>query len=216
MSPPPFYRGSQNLPVAQASFQRPPKAPIVNPYEKFTQPQFDAWIGDITGALRDALGYRAEPPSKPKARTQWHIPQGSEPPDATDEDADADAELDDSFAEVRARRAAAADAKGKGRDPREGPGLGRGERGAPIEIDLDSEEEDQEEEEEEDGREDDEWEDEEGMRTSDEEDEEEANAWRNGESSAHAHARYQKYAGGMKMGRMKKKTKKGMTLIQTL
>ncbi|KAJ6593520.1 hypothetical protein B0H19DRAFT_23287 [Mycena capillaripes] len=208
MSPPPFYRASPNLPVARASFQKPvavPKAPIVNPYEKFTQPQFDEWIDGITGALRDALGYRAEVPQKPKAKTQWHVPtsEGSEAPDATEEDVDAYAdELDDSFAEINARRAATASAKGKGRDPREGPGLGKGERGAPIEIDLDSEEEEQEEEQEEEEEEEEEeqqegeWEeDEEEMRTEDEEEEEEANAWRNGESSARAHARYKKYAG---------------------
>ncbi|KAJ7668619.1 hypothetical protein DFH06DRAFT_1469281 [Mycena polygramma] len=195
MSNPPFYR---DLPVAR--LQKPvaiPRAPIVNPYEKFTQPQFDSWIDDITGALRDALGYRAEPLPKPKVRKQWHVP-ASEAPDAADEDADTDAgvdaetetEVDDSFAELKARRAASA--KGKGRDPREGPGL-KGERGAPIEIDLDSEEEQQEEEEEEEDEED--WdEEEEEMRTSDEEEEEEAHASRNGESSARAHARYQRYA----------------------
>ncbi|KAJ7733546.1 hypothetical protein DFH07DRAFT_967935 [Mycena maculata] len=196
MSPPSFYRAPPNLPVARASFPKPtaiPKAPIVNPYEKFTQPQFDTWIGDITGALRDALGYRAEALSKPKAKakTQWHIPEArdSDAPDAPSEEADA--EPDDSFAEVRARRVTAGNAKGKGRDPREGPGLGQGDRGAPIEIDLASE---GEEEEEGDGEEY-EWdEDDEEVGTSDEEEEEEENALRNGESSAHAHARYKKYA----------------------
>ncbi|KAJ7502943.1 hypothetical protein B0H11DRAFT_611529 [Mycena galericulata] len=87
MSPPSFYRDPPSLPVARTPFQKSasiPKAPIVNPYEKFTQPQFDAWIGDITGALRGALGYRAETPPKPKTRTQWHIPaRSSEAPDAT-------------------------------------------------------------------------------------------------------------------------------------
>ena len=38
------------------------KAPIHNPYDKFTQPEFDAWIGDITGALKRALG-REDAPS---------------------------------------------------------------------------------------------------------------------------------------------------------
>lgn len=102
--------------------------------------------------------------------------------------------MDDSFAEVRARRTAAGNAKGKGRDPREGPGLGSGERGAPIEIGSGSEEEEEEDEDEEEYDEDGWDEDEDGVRTSDEEAEEEENAWRNGESSAHAHARYRKYA----------------------
>ncbi|KAJ7244154.1 hypothetical protein B0H12DRAFT_811820 [Mycena haematopus] len=198
MSSPPFFRNSQNLPVARPPFQRPvaiPKAPILNPYEKFTQPQFDAWIGNITGALRDALGYQAELPPKSKIRTQWHIPasEDSEVPDATDvTEEDTDADLDDSFAEVKARRATSANAKGKGRDPREGPGLGgKGDRNAPIEIDLDSEEEEQEEDYDQEGDEWDEEEDEQELGTSDEEEEE---AIRNGESSARAHARYQKYA----------------------
>ncbi|KAJ7076826.1 hypothetical protein B0H15DRAFT_572261 [Mycena belliarum] len=198
MSPPPFHRVSPNVPVARTLFQKPaaiPKAPIVNPYAKFTQPQFDAWIGDITGALRDALGYRAEAQPKPKPRTQWYVPatRSSEAPDATDDDADdASAELDDSFAEVKVRSGMTQNRKGKGRDPREGPGLGNGKggRGAPIEIDLDSEEEEEKDSE----ADEQEWdEDEEGIQTSDEEEEEE-NALRNGESSAHADARYQRYA----------------------
>ncbi|KAJ7039056.1 hypothetical protein C8F04DRAFT_1086969 [Mycena alexandri] len=183
MDPPPFYRApANNHPVARASFQKPvaiPKAPIVNPYEKFTQPQFDAWIGDITGALRGALGYRAEVPQKPKARTKWHIPapHSNEAPDAAYEDEDADEELEDSFAEVKARGAAV---KGKGRDPREGPGLGRGDQ---------EEEEDQDQDQEEELDEEDSWDENEGMGSDDEEEE---NALRNGESSARAHARYQK------------------------
>ncbi|KAF7356930.1 hypothetical protein MVEN_01028900 [Mycena venus] len=60
------FRPSPELPIL--------RAPIVNPYEKLTGPQFDAWINSMTGALRDARAYRAELPSKPKARTRWHIP----------------------------------------------------------------------------------------------------------------------------------------------
>ncbi|KAK7057541.1 hypothetical protein R3P38DRAFT_2497593 [Favolaschia claudopus] len=194
MSSPPFFRASQNLAVARPKPAAIPKAPILNPYDKFTQPQFDAWIGDITGALKDALGFQAALPPKTKTRTQWHIPDSreSEAPDAADGD-NVDEELDDSFAEIKAR--VAANAKGKGRDPREGPGLGRGDRNAPIEIDLDSEEEQEEqgEEEEEEEEEDGEYWDEERS-SGEEEEEEEEEAIRNGESSARAHARYQKYA----------------------
>lgn len=210
MTPPSlnFYRESTNLPVARASFSKPapfPKAPIVNPYEKLTQPQFDAWIGDITSALRDALDYRAEVRPKPKVRTEWQYPGGDERDEATaSDDAEEQSYLDDTFAEAVGRRAQSGNAKGKGRDPREGPGLGRGDRSAPIEIDMDSDEGEEEEnaesdrderyeqEEEEEGEE--EEEEDEEVRTSEEEQEEEEYALRNGESSAHAHARYRKYA----------------------
>ncbi|KAG5220434.1 hypothetical protein IMY05_C4590000300 [Salix suchowensis] len=37
------------------------KQPIYNPYDKFTQNDFDAWIGNITGALRRALGEEEMP-----------------------------------------------------------------------------------------------------------------------------------------------------------
>ncbi|KAJ7188644.1 hypothetical protein C8R46DRAFT_1055380 [Mycena filopes] len=194
MDPPPFYRAPPNNNRLMA-FQKPaaiPKAPIVNPYDKFTQPQFDSFIADVTGALRGALGYRAELPQKPKARTKWHIPapHSDEAPDAAYEEEDADEEEQEDEASARW---AAASAKGKGRDPREGPGLGRGDRAAPIELDLDSGDEHQEEEEEqEEGEEEeDSWDENEEM-GSDEEEEE--IALRNGESSARAHARSQKYA----------------------
>lgn len=73
-----------------------PRAPIHNPYDKFPKPEFDKWIGDITGALKRAL--RREPP-------QAQIRSTPEPLDP-DEDV-----VEDSFAEVMARRAA----KGKQR-----------------------------------------------------------------------------------------------------
>src|SRR5258708_28728157 len=37
------------------------RAPMVNPYDKFTQPEFDVWIGDMTNSLRRALGFEDEP-----------------------------------------------------------------------------------------------------------------------------------------------------------
>ena len=47
------------------------RPPIHNPYDKFTQPEFDAWIGDITGALKRALGQiEADDESKALERTQ--------------------------------------------------------------------------------------------------------------------------------------------------
>ncbi|CAK5281665.1 unnamed protein product [Mycena citricolor] len=102
------------------------RAPVINPYDKFTQPQFDEWIGDITSALKGALGFRAETSAdKVKTKKEWHVARS----------ASEDVEEEDYV-----RQPTTADAKGKGRDPREGPGLGRGDRDAPIEIDMESDE----------------------------------------------------------------------------
>nr|VWO98562.1 cAMP dependent protein kinase catalytic subunit [Ganoderma boninense] len=90
----PRYPGAPN--PTPRSTGKLPRAPIHNPYDKFTQPEFDAWIGDITGALKRALGREDLPPVADR-----HNPE---------EDADED-DLEDSFADVRARRLA----KGKER-----------------------------------------------------------------------------------------------------
>ena len=74
------------------------RAPIHNPYDKFTQSEFDAWIGDITGALRRALG---QEDAVPKATRNVLKAENS----IYDEVGE------DSFAELKARRAA----KGKQR-----------------------------------------------------------------------------------------------------
>lgn len=113
------------------------RAPLVNPYEKFTQSEFDAWIGDMTNTLRCALGYEqgeqiARSPEK-NDDTNGHIPD-YRPVEFSDGDEDPN----DSFAQIKSRRA-----KGKARDPREGPGLGRGDRARPIEI-VSSDEEEEE------------------------------------------------------------------------
>ncbi|KAJ7845033.1 hypothetical protein B0H14DRAFT_2584924 [Mycena olivaceomarginata] len=110
MSPPLPYGAFPNLPVAQASAALS-SAPIRNPYEEFTGPQFD-------DQLRRALEYRTPNPA----------PQSSETQDATNGD-DADVEMDDSFTEVEPGGDAAANAEGKGRGPR----LSKGG----IDIDLD-------------------------------------------------------------------------------
>ncbi|KAJ7927175.1 hypothetical protein B0H13DRAFT_1861552 [Mycena leptocephala] len=119
MSPPLPYGASPNLPVAQESAALS-SAPIRNPYEEFTGPQFDEWISNITSQLRRGLEYRAPNPA----------PQSSEARDATNGD-DADVEMDDSFTEVEPGGDAAANAEGKGRGPR----LSNGG----IDIDLDRE-----------------------------------------------------------------------------
>ncbi|KAI0767010.1 hypothetical protein C8Q74DRAFT_1369875 [Fomes fomentarius] len=81
-----------------------PRAPIHNPYDKFTQPEFDAWIGDITGALKRALGREDAPSLSSTVKRE----QRSEEEEEEEEE---DGGVEDSFAEVRARRLA----KGKER-----------------------------------------------------------------------------------------------------
>lgn len=131
---------SAPYPTPSSVLTRPkvPKAPIHNPYDKFTKPEFDDWIGDITSTLRKALGYEDEPQQNTPAPPHFdNVPTRVVDPES-------DYELDDSFAEVKARRAIS---KGKSRDPREGPGLGAGSASEPIDL-LDSDDEDEEEDEE--------------------------------------------------------------------
>jgi hypothetical protein len=128
------------------SSARARKAPIHNPFDKFTQSEFDAWISDITGALRRALG---EEPT-PTHTTVGRDTDAELSPDRPDRDHDLEhsaesdsdvgseesQDVEDSFAGVRAQHA-----KGKARDPREGPGLGSQQHP----IDIESEEEDEDE-----------------------------------------------------------------------
>ncbi|EJF57562.1 hypothetical protein DICSQDRAFT_157273 [Dichomitus squalens LYAD-421 SS1] len=92
----PRYPGAPN--PTPRSTGKPLRPPIHNPYDKFTQPQFDAWINDITGALKRALGRDDGQP----------VPLHAADRTAAEDDAEG---VDDSFAEVRARRLA----KGKQR-----------------------------------------------------------------------------------------------------
>lgn len=74
------------------------RPPIHNPYDKFTQPQFDQWIGGITSALRKALGQEEE---------EILTSQSAEPPEE-DTHLVSDTEeydVEDSFAEWKAMRA---------------------------------------------------------------------------------------------------------------
>ncbi|KAI0827888.1 hypothetical protein BC628DRAFT_1366012 [Trametes gibbosa] len=91
-STPRYPRGPNPTPHSTQKGLRPP---IHNPFDKFTQPEFDAWITDITGALKHALG-REETPTLRKRE-----------PSHPEEDEC----VEDSFAEVKARRLA----KGKER-----------------------------------------------------------------------------------------------------
>ncbi|KAM5542874.1 hypothetical protein V8D89_003258 [Ganoderma adspersum] len=94
----PRYPGAPN--PTPRSTGKLPRAPIHNPYDKFTQPEFNAWIGDITGALKRALGREDLPPVSAQC-----VDRPTPEEDAEEED------LEDSFADVRARRLA----KGKER-----------------------------------------------------------------------------------------------------
>jgi hypothetical protein len=137
---------------ASAPSNRFHKAPIYNPYDKFTQTEFDVWIGGITGALRRALG-QEENEEEQQSVTHDHV-SDLFPPGETEQSSEyeLESEAEDSFAEIKIRQD-----KGKGRDPREGPGLGG--RLQPIEIlhsDSDEEEGQGEEEIEDDDDEDDE------------------------------------------------------------
>lgn len=122
------------------------RPPIFNPYDRFTQPEFDAWIGDLTHALKRALEPEAEPgvDSPSRHNGSWNtVPdqlggsfsaEGQAQSPAPSEGYGEQSILEDSFAQIASRRA-----KGKARDPREGPGLGL--KGQPIELLSDSEEE---------------------------------------------------------------------------
>lgn len=122
------------------------RPPVFNPYDRFTQPEFDAWIGDITSTLKRALNHEAEPEVDSPSRhsSSWNtIPdqigsrfgaEGRPQSPGSSEAHDEESALEDSFAQIASRRA-----KGKARDPREGPGLGL--KGQPIELLSDSEEE---------------------------------------------------------------------------
>ena len=128
-----------HTPYSTPSFPAPPqptpilnknkinKAPIYNPYDKFSQVEFDDWIGGITGALRRALGEDDNPNRSAPSNTGAH-PLDNDSGVVMEEDANGtedEFELGEDL--VRTRRD-----KGKARDPREGPGLGG--RNQPIEL----------------------------------------------------------------------------------
>lgn len=122
------------------------RPPIFNPYDRFTQPEFDAWIGDITSSIKRALRHEVEPEAEiPSGRSSsWKTLQDQVGGSLTTEERaqsptftephDEESIFEDSFAHIASRKV-----KGKARDPREGPGLGLKDQ--PIELLSDSEEE---------------------------------------------------------------------------
>ncbi|EMD33122.1 hypothetical protein CERSUDRAFT_98728 [Gelatoporia subvermispora B] len=111
-----------------SSLRRMPRAPVVNPYDKFTQPEFDAWINDITGALKHALG-RDDIAEMPNPTLGVRVYDAAAVPDEDYEET-----VEDSFAEVKARRAA----KGKHR------AMDEGTKAQPVVIISEDEEEEEE------------------------------------------------------------------------
>ena len=91
---PAFQRVPNSNPHIPASI----RPPIHNPYDTFTQPQFDEWVGGITSALRKALGKEEEEvlTSQPAKSREGD----AHPVSDTDED-----DVEDSFAEWKAMRA---------------------------------------------------------------------------------------------------------------
>lgn len=89
-----FPRVPNSTPQLPASI----RPPIHNPYDKFTQPQFDEWIGDITSALKKALGKEEEESLTSQLTKPREV--DAHPVSDTDED-----NIEDSFAEWKAMRA---------------------------------------------------------------------------------------------------------------
>ncbi|TFY70427.1 hypothetical protein EVG20_g2579 [Dentipellis fragilis] len=154
----PFLPAQPNPTPVTTSKRAALRPPIHNPYDKFTQPEFDAWIGDITGALRKALKMEPEEAEAPvvdekrdalaraDAEEERERDEGDRIPQADHEvvhhgdiveDDDGSEAFEDSFAHITSRKA-----KGKARDPREGPGLGNINH--PVELKSASEVEEEE------------------------------------------------------------------------
>jgi len=119
------------------------RAPIQNPFDKFTQSEYDAWIAKLIGRIDKALAYDDIPsPQKsiPFLTAEASYAGSFMPKPAQESEDDLDSNIEDSFAQVRARRVD----KGKARDPREGPGLcpDFGGQNEPIEILSDEDEQD--------------------------------------------------------------------------
>ena len=139
---------TSNASSTKSSTRTSLRPPIFNPYDRFTQPEFDAWIGDITSSIKRALRHDVEPEVEPPSgssssswntlpdqvgRGSWSTEKRAQSPTFT-ETRDEESVFEDSFAQIASRKA-----KGKARDPREGPGFGLKDQ--PIELLSDSEEE---------------------------------------------------------------------------
>ncbi|KAJ8482789.1 hypothetical protein ONZ45_g14820 [Pleurotus djamor] len=80
------------------------KAPMHNPYDRFPQNEFDAWIGNLKGSIRRALGQEEEPtPQLHLASSSAETPETHSVSPSAEEQSDWDG-VEDSFAEIKARR----------------------------------------------------------------------------------------------------------------
>ncbi|KAJ8076612.1 hypothetical protein PM082_001035 [Marasmius tenuissimus] len=126
--------------------QRVPRAPIHNPYDKFSQTDFDAWIGGITGTLRKALGHEDDAQGTTDDTSDRLLEHVTDAGLTQNQSVEQEAESPLAQSETRD-----AFRKGKGRDPAEGPGFGPGTEDDPIELESDSDQEDELDEDLEDG-----------------------------------------------------------------
>ncbi|KAG6878184.1 hypothetical protein C0993_010945 [Termitomyces sp. T159_Od127] len=201
-SPPDFSRRSAFAQMPSYPLPKPrlSRAPQHNPYDKFTQDEFDAWIGGITSALKRALGQEDQGLSPPVTSAHYHEQLNSDDEEEVERLVEflgdsSDDESEASFSYSAARRVS----KGKARDPRDGPGFGRGDQNEPIFIGSDSDEEEesedgQEAEDGEDGEDGDGDEDEDGaIEEWDSQDGDKSNIdWAEAESSMQARTRHKK------------------------
>ena len=117
----PRYPGAPfPTPTSQGASRKVPRAPIVNPFEQFPESEFQSLFGDITWAIKTALG--RDDPGARTARPLERVEREEE-------------SVEDSFADIMARRAA----KGKAR------AVEVGDEEQPIVIESDEEAEESEE-----------------------------------------------------------------------
>ncbi|ESK97309.1 hypothetical protein Moror_17740 [Moniliophthora roreri MCA 2997] len=149
-----FSVNSSRIPtssLSESSRSKAARPPIHNPYDKFTQVEFDAWIGGITGALRKALGHEDEVEESERLQSADHESEANRLDGDIDHYTSPSEEAEASDDSLVDRKVQYASVKGKSRDPGEGPGLGSGTITEPIELGSDSDEEDDVFEEEDDG-----------------------------------------------------------------
>lgn len=142
-----FHRKSFTTPRlsdSSSSQQKTSRPPVHNPYDKFSQSEFDAWVGDLTSTLRQALGHEDDPPAQEEAEDPLDRLLDSFTEDHLRKEKESEEEVSDSDSSSETRDAFR---KGKNWEQPEGSGLASGTYDEPIELDLDSDEEQDEQDE---------------------------------------------------------------------